>query len=129
VAALLYGLQADRFGVHRVTFPSLAAFVLLTVLTATAQSIERLILWRAVTTNGGDLRADPRRKGHPSGNRSEQPAEGSATPVHAGNSQPTSASASGTTPLRRSPCYLAGWHQIFPPTPPARSVDHVVQSM
>ena len=74
MAALLYGLQADRFGVHRVTFPSLAAFVLLTVLTATAQSIERLILWRAVTTNGGDLRADPRRKGHPSGNRSEQPA-------------------------------------------------------
>jgi predicted MFS family arabinose efflux permease len=52
VATLVYGLLADRFGVPRVMFLSLAAFGVLTALTATAQSIEQLILWRALTGLG-----------------------------------------------------------------------------
>ena len=52
VATLLYGLLADRVGVHRVMFLSLAAFAVLTVLTATAQSVEQLALWRALTGLG-----------------------------------------------------------------------------
>jgi predicted MFS family arabinose efflux permease len=52
VATLLYGLLADRFGVHRLMFLSLAAFAVLTVLTATAQSVEQLVLWRALTGLG-----------------------------------------------------------------------------
>jgi predicted MFS family arabinose efflux permease len=52
VATLLYGLLADRVGIHRVMFLSLAAFVVLTVLTATAQSVEQLTLWRALTGLG-----------------------------------------------------------------------------
>lgn len=52
VATLLYGLLADRFGVHRLMFISLAAFAVLTALTATAQSIEQLMLWRALTGLG-----------------------------------------------------------------------------
>ncbi len=52
VATLLYGLLADRFGVHRVMFLSLVAFAVLTVLTATAQSVEQLALWRGLTGLG-----------------------------------------------------------------------------
>lgn len=52
VATLAYGLLADRLGIHRIMFASLAAFAALTVLTATAQSVEQLALWRMVTGIG-----------------------------------------------------------------------------
>jgi len=52
VATLAYGLLADRLGIHRVMLTSLAAFAGLTILTATAQSIEQLALWRLATGIG-----------------------------------------------------------------------------
>lgn len=52
IATLAYGILADRIGIHRVMFTSLAAFAALTMLTATAQSIEQLALWRMVTGIG-----------------------------------------------------------------------------
>lgn len=52
IATLAYGVLADRIGIHRVMFASLAAFSALTILTATAQSIEQLALWRTVTGIG-----------------------------------------------------------------------------
>ena len=52
IATLAYGLLADRLGIHRVMFTSLAAFVALTTLTTMAQSIEQLALWRMVTGIG-----------------------------------------------------------------------------
>lgn len=52
IATLAYGLLADRLGIHRVMFTSLAAFVALTMLTAMAQSIELLAMWRMVTGVG-----------------------------------------------------------------------------
>ena len=52
IATLAYGLLADRLGIHRVMLTFLAAFAALTVLTATAQSIEQLALWRMVTGFG-----------------------------------------------------------------------------
>lgn len=52
IATLAYGVLADRLGIHRVMFVSLTAFSALTMLTATAQSIEQLALWRTVTGIG-----------------------------------------------------------------------------
>ena len=52
IATLAYGLLADRIGIHRVMFTSLAVFAVLTMLTATAQSIEQLVLWRMATGIG-----------------------------------------------------------------------------
>jgi predicted MFS family arabinose efflux permease len=52
IATLAYGVLADRIGIHRVMFASLAAFSALTILTATAQSIEQLALWRIATGLG-----------------------------------------------------------------------------
>jgi len=52
IATLAYGILADRIGIHRVMFASLAAFSALTILTATAGSIEQLALWRIVTGIG-----------------------------------------------------------------------------
>ena len=52
VATVVYGLLADRLGIHRVMITSLAAFAALTMLTATAQSIEQLGLWRVATGIG-----------------------------------------------------------------------------
>lgn len=52
IATLAYGLLADRLGIQRVMFTSLAVFVALTVLSATAQSIEQLALWRIATGLG-----------------------------------------------------------------------------
>src|SRR6201981_906662 len=46
ISTLIYGLVADRIGIQRVIFVSLAAFAVLTMLTATAQSIEELTLFR-----------------------------------------------------------------------------------
>lgn len=52
IATLLYGLLGDRLGIHRVMFASLAAFAVLTALTATAASIEQIALWRVLTGLG-----------------------------------------------------------------------------
>ncbi|MBU6491612.1 MAG: MFS transporter [Burkholderiales bacterium] len=52
IATLVYGLLADRLGVQRVMFASLAAFAALTTLTATATSIGQIALWRIVTGLG-----------------------------------------------------------------------------
>ena len=52
VATLVYGLLADRLGIHRVRFASLAFFAVLTGLTATATSIEQIALWRMLTGLG-----------------------------------------------------------------------------
>jgi predicted MFS family arabinose efflux permease len=52
IATLVYGLLADRLGIHRVMFASLAAFAVLTALTATATSIEQMALWRILTGLG-----------------------------------------------------------------------------
>src|SRR5216684_5342563 len=52
ISTLAYGVLADRIGIHRVMFTSLATFAVLTLLTATAQSIEQLVLWRMVTGIG-----------------------------------------------------------------------------
>lgn len=52
IATLVYGLLADRLGLQRVMFASLAVFVALTILTATATSIEQIALWRVLTGLG-----------------------------------------------------------------------------
>ncbi|ODV13083.1 MAG: MFS transporter [Rubrivivax sp. SCN 70-15] len=52
IATLIYGLLADRLGIHRIMFVSLAAFAALTALTATAASIEQVALWRVLTGLG-----------------------------------------------------------------------------
>ena len=52
IATLIFGLLADRLGIHRVMFASLAAFAVLTALTATAASIEQIALWRVLTGLG-----------------------------------------------------------------------------
>lgn len=52
IATMVFGLLADRLGIHRVMFASLAAFAVLTALTATAASIEQIALWRVLTGLG-----------------------------------------------------------------------------
>ena len=52
VSTLFYGLLSDRIGRRRILLASLIAFVLLTALTATAQSATQLILWRLLTGLG-----------------------------------------------------------------------------
>jgi predicted MFS family arabinose efflux permease len=52
VATLIFGLLADRLGIHRILFASLSGFAGLTALTATAASIEQLALWRIMTGLG-----------------------------------------------------------------------------
>lgn len=52
IATLFYGMLADRLGAQGVMFASLAAFVALTALTATATSIEQIALWRVLTGLG-----------------------------------------------------------------------------
>lgn len=52
LATLISGLLADRIGIQRLMFASLAMFVVLTALTAGAQSIEQLTLWRLLTGLG-----------------------------------------------------------------------------
>jgi MFS family permease len=51
-ATLIYGLLADRVGVQRVMFVSLAAFAVLTALTASATTIGQVALWRVLTGLG-----------------------------------------------------------------------------
>ena len=52
IGALFYNLLSDYFGRRRIMLASLAAFVVLTILTATAQSAWQLILWRLLTGLG-----------------------------------------------------------------------------
>lgn len=52
LATLAYGLLADRFGRSRLMIGSLAAFVLLVPLTATAHSVKALLIWRVATGVG-----------------------------------------------------------------------------
>ncbi|MET1027719.1 MAG: MFS transporter [Dongiaceae bacterium] len=52
IATLAYGLLADRLGIQRVMFASLAVFAVLTALTVTATSIEQIALWRVLTGLG-----------------------------------------------------------------------------
>lgn len=52
VSTLFYGLLSDRPGRRRIMLASLLAFVILTALTATAQSAAQLILWRLLTGLG-----------------------------------------------------------------------------
>ncbi|MBS7542493.1 MFS transporter [Ancylobacter oerskovii] len=52
IAVLVYGVLADRIGIHRVMLASLAAFSALSILTATAQTAEQLLLFRIATGIG-----------------------------------------------------------------------------
>lgn len=52
IATLVYGLLADRLGVHRVMFASLAALAVLTAVTATATSVGQIAAWRIATGVG-----------------------------------------------------------------------------
>jgi predicted MFS family arabinose efflux permease len=52
VATLLYGLASDRWGRRWLMLGSLAAFVVLTAATATAQTAAQLIGWRVATGAG-----------------------------------------------------------------------------
>src|SRR5919197_1479566 len=52
VSTLFYGLRSDRLGRRRIMLASLLAFVILTALTATAQSAAQMIVWRLLTGLG-----------------------------------------------------------------------------
>jgi predicted MFS family arabinose efflux permease len=52
ISTLFYGLISDRFGRRPIMFASLTAFVVLTALTATAQSAQAMIWWRLFTGIG-----------------------------------------------------------------------------
>ncbi len=51
-ATLIYGLLSDRLGRRRIVLGSLLAFVVLTALTATSQSVPQLLCWRLLTGLG-----------------------------------------------------------------------------
>jgi MFS family permease len=52
VSTLVYGVLSDRIGRRTIIFASLAAFIILTALTATANSAGQLMLWRLLTGIG-----------------------------------------------------------------------------
>ena len=52
LSTLFYGLLSDRVGRWRVMRFSLIAFVVLTALTATAQTASQMVLWRLLTGLG-----------------------------------------------------------------------------
>lgn len=52
IGTLFWGLLSDRIGLRRVIYLSLAVFVLLTAMTATAQSLKQLTSWRLLTGLG-----------------------------------------------------------------------------
>jgi predicted MFS family arabinose efflux permease len=52
ISTVVYGLIADRIGIHRVMFASLVAFSVLTLLTVTARDTEQLMLFRIATGIG-----------------------------------------------------------------------------
>lgn len=52
VSTLFYGLLSDHLGRRRIMVASLLAFIVLTALTATAQSASQMIFWRLLTGLG-----------------------------------------------------------------------------
>lgn len=52
IATLIYGVIADRVGIRLVMLFSLSLFIMLSLLTLTAQSIEAMIIWRSLTGLG-----------------------------------------------------------------------------
>lgn len=52
VSTLFYGILSDRLGRRRIMLGSFVAFILLTALTATAQSVEQMLTWRLLTGLG-----------------------------------------------------------------------------
>ena len=52
ISTLFYGLLSDRVGRRRILLGSFLAFIVLTALTATAQSAGQLLLWRLLTGLG-----------------------------------------------------------------------------
>lgn len=52
IATLAYGLLADRLGIRPLMVTSLAAFAVLTALTATAHSVASMAVWRVLTGLG-----------------------------------------------------------------------------
>lgn len=52
LSTLFYGLLSDRIGRRRIMLASLIAFIVLTALTATAQSSSQMIFWRFLTGVG-----------------------------------------------------------------------------
>jgi predicted MFS family arabinose efflux permease len=52
VSTLFYGLLSDRLGRQPIMLASLLSFVVLTALTATAQSASQMVLWRLLTGLG-----------------------------------------------------------------------------
>jgi predicted MFS family arabinose efflux permease len=52
LSTLFYGLLSDRLGRRRIMLGSLAAFILLTLVTATARSASQLLWWRLLTGLG-----------------------------------------------------------------------------
>ncbi len=52
LSTLFYGLLSDRLGRRRIMLGSLAAFILLTLITATAHSAPQLLWWRLLTGLG-----------------------------------------------------------------------------
>src|SRR5260370_29023854 len=52
VSTLVYGVLSDRLGSRTIMFASLAAFIILTALTATANSAGQLMFWRLLTGLG-----------------------------------------------------------------------------
>lgn len=52
LSTLFYGLLSDRLGRRRILLASLGAFIVLTALTATAQSASQMLVWRLLTGLG-----------------------------------------------------------------------------
>ncbi len=52
LSTLFYGLLSDRLGRRRIMLGSLAAFILLTLITATARSAPQILWWRLLTGLG-----------------------------------------------------------------------------
>ncbi len=52
VSTLFYGLLSDRLGRRRIMLGSLLAFIVLTALTATTQSVGQMVVWRLLTGLG-----------------------------------------------------------------------------
>jgi predicted MFS family arabinose efflux permease len=52
LSTLLYGLLSDRLGRRRIIYLSLTAFILLTLLTATAHTAQQILFWRFLTGFG-----------------------------------------------------------------------------
>ncbi len=52
LSTLFYGLLSDRLGRRRIMIGSLAAFILLTLITATSRSAPQMLAWRLLTGLG-----------------------------------------------------------------------------